>query len=95
MTKGLCEILWIKGLLKELGYPMEIEIKMYRDNKVAIVIANNLVQHDRTKHVKVDRYFIKQKLDEKTVIFSFVKSEDQLVDILTKIVSSKVFHCSL
>jgi len=95
MTNGLCEILWIKELLKELGYPMEIEIKMYRDNKVAIVIANNLVQHDRTKHVKVDRHFIKQKLNEKTVIFSFVKSEDQLVDILTKTVSSKVFHCSL
>jgi O-glycosyl hydrolase len=95
MTNGLCEILWIKGLLKELGYPMEIEIKMYCDNKVAIVITNNLVQHDRTKHVKVDRHFIKQKLDEKTVIFSFVKSEDQLVDILTKTVSSKVFHCFL
>jgi hypothetical protein len=71
MTNGLCEILWIKGLLKELGYPMEIEIKMYCDNKVAIVISNNLVQHDRTKHVEVDKHFIKQKLDEKTVIFFF------------------------
>ena len=48
---------------------MEIEIKMYCDNKAAIAIANNLVQHDRTKHLKVDRHFIKQKLDEKTVIF--------------------------
>jgi len=46
MTKRLCEILWIKGLLKELGYPMETEIKMYRDNKAAITIANNPVQHD-------------------------------------------------
>ena len=76
MTKGLCEILWIKGLLKELGYLMETEIKMYCDNKATIAIANNPVQHDRTKHLKVDRHFIKQKLDEKTVIFSFVKSED-------------------
>jgi hypothetical protein len=59
MTKWLCEILWIKGLLKELGYLMEIEIKMYCDNKAAIAIANNLVQHDRTKHLKVDRHFIK------------------------------------
>ena len=45
--------------------------------------------------MEVDRHFIKQKLDEKAVIFSFVKSEDQLIDILTKIVSSKVFHYSL
>jgi hypothetical protein len=67
---------------------------MYCDNKSAITIANNLVQHDRTKRVEVDRHFIKQKLDEKTVIFPFVRSEDQLADILTKTVSSKVFHCS-
>ena len=95
MTKGLCEILWIKGILKELGYPMETEIKMYCDNKAAIIIANNPVQHDRTKHVEVDRHFIKQKLDEKVVIFPLVKSEDQLEDILTKAVASKVFHFSL
>jgi hypothetical protein len=45
--------------------------------------------------VEVDRHLIKQKLDEKTMIFSFIKFEDQLADILTKTVSSKVFHCSL
>ena len=74
---------------------METEIKIYCDNKATIAIANNPVQHDRTKHVEVDRHFIKQKLDEKVVIFPFVKSEDQLEDILTKTVSSKVFHFSL
>jgi hypothetical protein len=74
---------------------LETEIKIYYDNKAAIAIANNLVQHDQTKHVEVDRHFIKQKLDEKIVIFSFIRSEDQLADILTKAVSSKVFHCSL
>jgi hypothetical protein len=55
---------------------METEIKMYCDNKAAIIIANNPVQHDQTKHLKVDRHFIKQKLDKKTVIFSFVKYEN-------------------
>jgi hypothetical protein len=59
---------------------------MYYDNKAAIVIAHNLVQHDRTKHVEADKYFIKQKLDKKTMIFSFIKSKDQLADILTKTV---------
>jgi hypothetical protein len=53
---------------------MNIEIKIHCDNKVAIAIANNLVQHDRTKHVKVDKHFIKQKLDEKTMIFFLLNS---------------------
>ncbi|CAL8997528.1 unnamed protein product [Prunus brigantina] len=46
------------------------------------------VQHDRTKHVEVDRHFIKERLEDKTLQFPFVKSEDQLADILTKAVSS-------
>lgn len=32
------------------------------DNKVPISIAHNLVQHDRTKYIEVDRHFIKEKL---------------------------------
>jgi hypothetical protein len=37
--------------------------EMWCDNKSAISIANNLVQHDKTKHVEIDRFFIKEKLD--------------------------------
>lgn len=47
------------------------------------------------KHVEVDKHFIRQDLEEKIIWFPFVKSEDQLADILTKAVSSKNFHDSL
>ncbi|XP_057835178.1 uncharacterized mitochondrial protein AtMg00810-like [Cryptomeria japonica] len=40
-------------------------------------IAHNPVQHDRTKHVEVDRFFIKEKLDEKIVVLPQIRSEDQ------------------
>ena len=65
------------------------------DNKATIGIAYNSVQHDWTKHVEEDRHFIKQNLEAKIIRFSFVKSEDQLADILIKAVCSKVFHNSL
>ena len=54
--------------------------------------AHDPVQHDRTKHVEVDRFFIKEKLDDKIVELPKIRSEDQLADILTKpAVSSRVF----
>ncbi|CAL8164331.1 unnamed protein product [Prunus armeniaca] len=52
--------------------------------EAAIAVAQNPVQHDRTKYVEVDQHFIKQKLEAKVLQFLFVKSEDQLADILTK-----------
>ncbi|WKA07561.1 hypothetical protein VitviT2T_025368 [Vitis vinifera] len=59
--------------------------------RVACDIAHNPVQHDRTKHVDVDRFFIKEKLDDKIVELPKIRSEDQLANILTKAVSSQVF----
>ncbi|CAL9023440.1 unnamed protein product [Prunus brigantina] len=44
---------------------------------------------------RVDRHFIKERLEDKTLQFPFVKSEDQLADILTKAVSSRVFQDTL
>ncbi|CAL9016052.1 unnamed protein product, partial [Prunus brigantina] len=95
MTKGICELLWLRKLLTELGYKPTSTMNLFCDNKAAIAIAQNPVQHDRTKHVEVDRHFIKQKLEAKVFQFPFVKSEDQLADILTKAISSKAFHNSL
>ena len=91
MALGLCEALWLKLLLQDLGYLSRQPIQLFCDNKVACDIAHNLVQHDRTKHVEVDRFFIKEKLDDKIVELPKIRSEDQLADILTKAVSSQVF----
>lgn len=95
MAKGLCELLWLKRLLTEIGISHTSEIDLFCDNKATIAIAQNPIQHDRTKHVEVDKHFIKENLEAKVIRFPFVKSEDQLTDILTKEVSSKDFYNSL
>ena len=91
MTLGLCETLWLRLLLQDLGYLSRQPIRLFYDNKVTCDIAHNPIQHDHTKHVEVDRFFIKEKLDDKIVELPKIRSEDQLADILTKAVSSQVF----
>ena len=86
MAHGVCELLWLRNLLHDLGF---------KPKQASIDISHNPVQHDRTKHVEIDRHFIKEKLEANLISFPFVPSEDQLANILTKAVSSKAFHDSL
>ncbi|RVW59858.1 Retrovirus-related Pol polyprotein from transposon RE1 [Vitis vinifera] len=64
MAQGICEGIWLNRLLEELRVPLKHPMVLYCDNQAAISIAKNPVHHDRTKHVKIDRHFIKEKIEE-------------------------------
>ena len=54
MAQGVCELLWLKIILEDLKIKWDGPMRLYCDNKSAISIAHNPVQHDRTKHIEVD-----------------------------------------
>ncbi|GAU31183.1 hypothetical protein TSUD_316080 [Trifolium subterraneum] len=72
MAQGICEGLWIHIVLEELKMKIELPLKLYSDSKVAISIAHNSIQHDRTKHIEIDRHFIKEKIDAGIICLPFV-----------------------
>ena len=81
--------------MSELCLPQKKTSKLFCDNKAAISVSGNLVQHDSTKHVEIDRHFIKEKLENKIISLPLVRSKDQLVDILTKAVTAEAFEQTL
>ncbi|GAV78038.1 hypothetical protein CFOL_v3_21506, partial [Cephalotus follicularis] len=91
MARGICELLWVRGLLQDLGLPTDPPVRFYCDNKSAISIVHNPVQHDRTKHIEIDRHFIKEKMEAGVICIPFVQSGSQLADIFTKGFGFKIF----
>ncbi|RVW28647.1 Retrovirus-related Pol polyprotein from transposon RE1 [Vitis vinifera] len=79
-------------ILDDLRIKWDGPMKLYCDNKSTINIAHNPIQHDRTKHIEIDRHFIKEKLEEGVMCMTYVPSEHQLADILTKGLNSSIFH---
>ena len=69
MANEICEILWLKQVMVEIKYEVEGPMKLYCDNRAAISIVHNPMQHDRTKHVKIDRHFVKEKLEGACLLF--------------------------
>ncbi|KAK4406265.1 Retrovirus-related Pol polyprotein from transposon RE2 [Sesamum angolense] len=57
MTHTTSEILWLKNLLKELGFTYDDPVPMHCDNQAATHIANDLIFHERTTHIEVDCHF--------------------------------------
>ena len=81
---GICESLWLKRLLEELRMKIQGLISTYCDNKATISVSHNPVHHDRMKHVKIDRHFIKEKVDEGTLSIRYIPYAEQIADMLTK-----------
>ncbi|KAA0040722.1 putative mitochondrial protein [Cucumis melo var. makuwa] len=84
MSLGICEKIWLQKVLSDLHQECETPLKLFCDNKAAISIANNPVQHDRTKHVEIDQHFIKERLDNGSICIPYIPSSQQVADVLTK-----------
>ena len=84
VAHGICEVLWIKRLLEELKISNQLPMRVYCDNKAAISIAHNPVLHDRTKHVEIDKHFIKEKLEKGLICMPYMPTTEQVADVLTK-----------
>jgi ATP sulfurylase len=92
MAQGVCELHWLKIILEDMKIKWDGLMRLYCDNKSAISIAHNTVQHDRTKHIEIDRHFIKEKLESGLICTPYVSTHGQLANVLTKELSSSVFQ---
>ncbi|GJW53864.1 retrovirus-related pol polyprotein from transposon TNT 1-94 [Tanacetum coccineum] len=81
---GCCaQILWMRSQLTDYGLGFN-KILMYCDNKSAIALSCNNVQHSRSKHIDIIFHFIKEHVKNGVIELYFVNMEYQLADIFTK-----------
>ncbi|GJT41874.1 retrovirus-related pol polyprotein from transposon TNT 1-94 [Tanacetum coccineum] len=85
MAQTTCELVWLRNLLSEIGFPQSKPMKMWCDNQATIYIATNPVFHQRTKHIEVDCHFTREKLEDGTITTPHIRTESQLADALTKV----------
>ncbi|GKA89051.1 retrovirus-related pol polyprotein from transposon TNT 1-94 [Tanacetum coccineum] len=81
---GCCaQILWMRSQLTDYGLGFN-KIPMYCDNKSAIALCCNNVQHSRLKHIDIRFHFIKKQVENGVVELYIVNTDYQLADIFTK-----------
>ena len=86
------EILSLRQLLEELGFPQTQLIRLFCDSQAAIHIASNLVFHERTKHIEKDWHAVRDAVLDKTISKIHVSTHHQLADLLTKALGRQQFQ---
>ncbi|GJW96612.1 putative RNA-directed DNA polymerase [Tanacetum coccineum] len=84
MASTVSEVIWVRLLLSELQVDILLPTTLFCDNQAARHIANNLVFHERTKHVEMDCYFVRERVESKEIIPMHISSKIQIADLLTK-----------
>ncbi|CAI9288981.1 unnamed protein product [Lactuca saligna] len=84
VANAIFETTWLRNLLWVLHFPPQSAIFVYCNNESAVYLSTNPVQHQRTKHIEIEIYFVPDKVALGHVRVLHVPSSSQYTDIFTK-----------
>ncbi|GJS05504.1 copia protein [Tanacetum coccineum] len=89
--KACQQALWMKLAL--IDYDIRInDVPIMCDNKGAIDLSKNPVQHSQTKHIKIHHHFLQDNVQKGHISIEKVSSIDNIADILTKPLKRESFN---
>jgi hypothetical protein len=83
----------MRQTLREFGYNLS-KVPLLCDNESAICMADNPVEHRRTKHIDIRHHFLRDHQQNGDIKVYHISTENQLADIFTKPLDEK-FFCRL
>ena len=77
------EVLFLQNLLASIGC-VTPKTPLFGDNRGSIVVTNRPGGHQKTKHIDIRYFFIRQQVEDGRIEVKYVSTVDQLADVLTK-----------
>jgi len=85
------EAVWLRTLLKEVGYPQSQATIVHADNQGAIALAQNPISHSRAKHIDIRFHFIQEHIERNEIKLQYISTHQMVADILTKALPCEAF----
>lgn len=93
MCHATKEVLWFQNLLSEICPNLvDTTQKILVDNQGAIFISKNHATSERSKHIDLKYFFLRDLVKKKTILFEHVPSENNIADVMTKRVSKRILQ---
>jgi hypothetical protein len=84
------QLLWMRQTLRDYVYKLT-KVPLLCDNESAIRMADNPVEHSRTKHIAIPYHFLRDHQQRGDIEIAYINTKDQLADIFTKPLDEKTF----
>lgn len=78
------ETIWIRRVLSDLGCPQPQSTPLLCDNQSSLALQKNPLFKDRSKHFSVHLHWIREKVDDGTILPTYIPTKEMLADICTK-----------
>ena len=85
------QLLWMRQTLRDYGYKLT-KVHLLFDNESSIRMADNPVEHIRTKHIAIRYHFLRDHQQKGDIEISYINTKDQLADIFTKPLDEQTFN---
>ena len=89
--KCLKEVLWIKGILENLGVKINLPIVINEDNQPLIRLTEEESIREGSKHLGAILAFIRKYLQDGTIKLKYTMTEENIADMFTKALDGTKF----
>jgi hypothetical protein len=85
------QLIWLRYLLEELGYPQTTATPLFCDNQGTIACTHDPHSHTQMKHIDIRAHFIRDCVNKRLIDVHYISNQFNTADLLTKPLG-KVLH---
>jgi len=86
---------WIYQFFGQIGFPLKAPIEIFCDSQAALNVAKAEQTHRLSKHLDVRLHSIRERVDMKIIELTWIKTEFNTSDVLTKQLPQAAFKTHL
>ncbi|GJV54631.1 putative RNA-directed DNA polymerase [Tanacetum coccineum] len=83
-TTCACQVIWLRRILRHIGLLQEESTIVVCDNMSTIRLSRNPVMHNRSKHIDVRYYFLRDLVIEGVIELKYCNTQAQIANLMTK-----------
>ena len=92
LSSSTQEGIWLRNLLTSISFPPNDPTTIKQDNQATITFSETNKISQRSKHIDVRHYFVKQAIEDSQIMLEYIPSKENLEDIFTKLLGKEQFE---